>query len=197
LRKLDKPDLAERITVEPRPVRRRKVNGSPLLYPLWDIDAALFREISERELLRRASMVKADLEFMERLTIAADSAAKVYPASEHVELQIYGGSFFSDPDRELCREFHTRRWEDRLSLVDRFEDSRLRRLGRRLVYFEAPHVLDDLQRRAMDEDIAARRRGAGRYSSAPWTTIAVALSELTSIDKEIAEEFKAGFAAIT
>jgi hypothetical protein len=44
--------------------------------------------------------------------------------------------FFSDPDRELCKEFHASRWEDRLSLLDRFEDTRLRRLGRRLIYFE-------------------------------------------------------------
>jgi exodeoxyribonuclease-1 len=143
LRKLDGPDLAERMTVEPRPVRRLKINGSPLLYPLWDIGAPLFGETSEEELLRSASSVRSDPEFMERLTNAADSAAKVYPASDHVELQIYGAGFFSDPDRELCREFHASKWEDRISLVDRFADPRLRRLGRRLVYFEAPHLLDD------------------------------------------------------
>jgi exodeoxyribonuclease-1 len=134
---------------------------------------------------------------MQRLTHAAAAAERVYPPSEHVELQIYGGNFFSDSDRDLCREFHSRRWEERLQLVERFEDQRLRRLGRRLVYFEAPHLIDEFERRAMDEDIAARRRGDGRHSSPQWTTVPMAKSELESIALDISHEFRLGFAAIT
>src|ERR1700761_7542305 len=75
--------------------------------------------------------------------------------------------------------------EERLRLVERFDDQRLRRLGRRLIYFEAPHLIDETERRAMDEDIAARRRGDGRHSSPQWTTVPGALSELESIGAEI------------
>jgi len=197
LRKLDEPDLTECMKVEPRPIRRLKVNSSPLLYPLWDIEGPLFGETSEEELMRTASLVRADQAFMQRLTHAAAAAERVYPPSEHIELQIYGGSFFSDSDRDLCREFHSRRWEERLQLVERFEDQRLRRLGRRLVYFEAPHLIDEFERRAMDEDIAARRRGDGRHSSPQWTTVPMAKSELESIALDISHEFRLGFAAIT
>jgi len=35
LRKLDDVELAERLAQEPKPVRRLKINASPLLYPLW------------------------------------------------------------------------------------------------------------------------------------------------------------------
>jgi exodeoxyribonuclease-1 len=121
----------------------------------------------------------------------------VYPASEHVELQIYGAGFFSDADRELCRQFHSRGWDERLRLVEGFEDQRLRRLGRRLIYFEAPHLIVDVERRAMDEDIAARRRGDGRHSSPPWTTAPSALAELELIRGEISEEFIQSFGSIT
>jgi exodeoxyribonuclease-1 len=133
---------------------------------------------------------------MERLTQAAASAEKVYPLSEHVEQQIYGAGFFSDSDREICRQFHSRRWEDRLGLVERFDDQRLRRLGRRLVYFEAPHLFEETARRAMDEDVAARRRGDGRYFSPPWTTVPNALLELESISTQISAEFRRSFTAI-
>jgi exodeoxyribonuclease-1 len=197
LRKLDGSALVERINVEPRPIRRLRVNRSPLLYPLWDIEESLFGETSEEELLRSASSVKADPEFMGRLVDAADSAATVYPASEHVELQIYGGNFFSDSDRELCAAFHSAKWEDRLRLLDQMDDPRLRRLGRRLVYFEAPHLLEDRQRLAAGEDIAARRRGDSQYASPPWTTISVALSELASINTEVSEEFRRDFNSIS
>ena len=197
LRKLDEPGLTERMKVEPRPIRRLKVNGSPLLYPLWDIEQPLFGETSEEDLMRTASLVRADPEFMEKLTHAAASAERVYPPSEHVEQQIYGAGFFSDSDRDLCSQFHSRRGEERLRLVERFDDQRLRRLGRRLIYFEAPHLIDETERRAMDEDIAARRRGDGRHSSPQWTTVPGALSELESIGAEISQEFRRSFAAIT
>jgi exodeoxyribonuclease-1 len=197
LRKLDGPTLVERLNVEPRPIRRLRVNRSPLLYPLWDIEESLFDETSEEQLLRNAASVKADPEFMERLVDAADSTTTVYPASEHVELQIYGGNFFSDFDRELCAAFHSAKWEDRLRLLDQFDDPRLRRLGRRIVYFEAPHLLEERQRLAAGEDIAARRRGDGQYASSSWTTISVALSELASISTEVSEEFRRDFNSIS
>jgi exonuclease I len=86
---------------------------------------------------------------MEKLTHAVTSAERVYPPSEHVEQQIYGAGFLSDSDRDLCSQFHSRRWEERLRLVERFNDQRLRRLGRRLIYFEAPHLIDETERRAI------------------------------------------------
>lgn len=94
LRQLDSAALAERMSQEPKPIRRLKVNGSPLLYPLWDIDTDKFVSLTEDELIRRASSVRADEEFMTALTRAAASVEPVYPPSEHVELQIYGGNFF-------------------------------------------------------------------------------------------------------
>lgn len=196
LRKLDDVELSERMKIEPRPIRRLKVNGSPLLYPLWDIDPARFGDASEEELMQTASSVRADGKFMATLTRAAASVERVYPPSEHVELQIYGGGFFSDDDREFCRQFHSLPWEERLRIVDRFGDQRLRRLGRRLIYFQAPHLIEGTERRAMDEDISSRRRGDGRHSSPLWTTVASALSELDSIGSEISQEFRRSFTAI-
>jgi exodeoxyribonuclease-1 len=193
LRKLDDAALSERMKQEPRPVRRLKVNGSPLLYPLWQIDPDHFHDTSEDELTRTAASVRADQEFMSALTRAATSAEPIYAASEHVELQIYGGNFFSDGDLELCRQFHARSWETRPEIVGRFSDQRLKRLARRLIYFESPHLIDDADRRTIADDISARRRGEGNYASPPWTTIAQALSELEIIGAELSEEFKRGF----
>lgn len=193
LRKLDDGELAARMTVEPRPIRRLKVNASPLLYPLWDIDAGRFHDLTEDECERRASSVRADPEFMAALTRTAASLEPTYAPSDHVEEQIYGGTFFSDADAELCRRFHGLPWEARSDLVHRFQDVRLKRLGRRLIYFESPHLLDEAERRVIADDIAARRRGDGKYVSPPWMTIAAALSELKSIEAELTDAFKKPF----
>jgi exodeoxyribonuclease I len=185
--------LMERIKAEPRPIRRLKVNGSPLLYPLWDIDAQHFNGRSESDLQRTAASVRADEDFMARLTRAAAAAERTYEPSDHVELQIYGSGFFSEEDLALCRQFHVRPWEQRRVIASRFDDRRLRRLANRLIYFESPHLMDEHERRSIDEDIAARRRGVGRYASPPWNTIPGALAELQSIDALVSHEFKNGF----
>jgi exodeoxyribonuclease I len=193
LRTLDDDALTKRMTQEPRPIRRLKVNASPLLYPLWDIDADHFLNLTEDELTRRASSVRADEEFMAALTRAAASAEPVYAASDHVELQIYGGNFFSDGDRDLCRQFHGLSWERRPEIAARFGDQRLKRLARRLIFFESPHLFDDADRRVIADDIAARRRGEGKHASPPWTTIDEALSELETMDGEVSPAFKMSF----
>ena len=193
LRKLDDAALVQSMTQEPRPIRRLKVNASPLLYPLWDIEADRFIDVTEDELMRRASSVRADGNFMAALTRAAASLEPVYASSEHVEFQIYGGNFFSDADAELCRRFHALPWEARPDLLRRFEDGRLRRLARRLIYFESPHLLDDAERGAIADDIAARRRGDGKHALPPWTTIAQALAELEAMGDEASDAFKQAF----
>lgn len=193
LRKLDGAALAELMGQEPCPVRRLKVNASPLLYPLWDIDADRFFDLSEDELMRRARSVRADEEFMAALTRAAASVEPVYAPSEHVELQIYGGDFFSNADLELCQQFHARPWEARLELIGRFGDQRLKRLARRLIYLESPHLFEETDRRTIAQDIAARRRGEGKHAFPPWTTVGQALSELDTIDGEVSDAFKMGF----
>ena len=43
------------------------------------------------------------------------------------------------------------------------------------------------------DDIAARRRGDGKYASPPCMIIAAALSELESIEVELPHPFKKGF----
>jgi exodeoxyribonuclease I len=193
LRELDDTALAERIAQEPRPIRRLKVNGSPLLYPLWDIDPERFGETSEDELTRTASLVRVDQEFMSALTRAAALAEPVYAPSEHIELQIYGGNFFSDGDLALCQRFHASPWEIRPDLVGRFADQRLKRLARRLIYLEAPHVLEEGERKAIDHEVTLRRRGEGRHSSAPWMTVPGAFAELEGLDSEVSTEFKEHF----
>jgi exonuclease I len=138
-------------------------------------------------------IVGSDTEFMASLTRAATSLEPIYPPSEHVEDQIYGGNFISDADAELCRDFHSLPWDARPTLIGRFADGRLRRLGKRLIYFESPHLFEQAERRVIEDDISARRRGDGKYATAPWMTISRALSELGSIEGGATDFFKMGF----
>jgi exodeoxyribonuclease-1 len=167
------------------------------LYPLWDVDAGRFVDIPEGELTRRACSVRADEGFMEALTRAAASAEPVNTPSKHVELQIYRGDFFSDADVELCRQFHAAPWDAKLEMIGRFGDQRLKRLARRLIYLESPHLFDEAERRVIARDIAERRRGEGKHADPPWTTLTQALSELESIGVEASDAFREAFLALS
>jgi exodeoxyribonuclease-1 len=154
---------------------------------------ARFLDLTEEELTRRASSVRADEEFMSALTRAAVSHEPVYAPSGHVELQIYGGNFFSDADRELCRRFHASPLEARPEFVGRFGDRRLKRLARRLIYYESPHLFEEADRRAIADDISLRRRGEGKHAFPPWTTIAQAQAELEAMGDEASHASKLAF----
>ena len=57
-----------------------------------------------------------------------------------IEEKIYGG-FYSNEDKSILEEFQLASWEERLNLLSRFSDERLKQLGRRLIAFNAPELL--------------------------------------------------------
>jgi exodeoxyribonuclease-1 len=121
-------ELAEIVRGYDFPVRKLKVNGSPFLCPLWELDHDHLAPSDEDKLTRLAQNIQADEDFIARLTTAAVSSERIYAPSEHVELQIYGKGWSPDEDIALCREFHASPWEQRLEIAMRLLDTRLRRL---------------------------------------------------------------------
>jgi exodeoxyribonuclease-1 len=176
LRALSDDELAEIVGGYDSPVRKLKVNASPFLCPLWELDHDHLAPSDEGELTRLAQSIQADEDFIARLTTAAVSSERIYGQSEHVELQIYGKGWPSDEDIKLCRDFHASPWEHRLEIAMRLTDTRLRRLGRRLVYFERPDLLRDNDRDDFDAEVSRRVRGG--ECDFPWMTVPRALEEL-------------------
>jgi exodeoxyribonuclease-1 len=179
LRALSDDELAEIVGGYDSPVRKLKVNGSPFLCPLWELDHDHLAPSDEDELTRLAQSIQADEDFTARLTTAAVSSERTYGPSEHVELQIYGKGWPSDEDVKLCRDFHASPWEHRLEIAMRLSDSRLRRLGRRLVYFERPDLLRGTDRDDFDAEVS--KRIGGGEADFPWMTVPRALAELDQL----------------
>ncbi len=179
LRALSADALAGIVRGYDSPVRKLKVNSSPFLCLLWELDQDHLAPSEEVELTRLAQSIQADEDFIARLTTAAVSSERIYGPSEHVELQIYGKGWPSDEDIKLCRDFHASPWEHRLEIVMRLSDTRLRRLGRRLVYFERPDLLRGTDRDDFDAEMSRRVRGG--EGDFPWMTLPRALVELEQL----------------
>ena len=179
LRALSDNELAEIVGGYDSPVRKLKVNSSPFLCLLWELGHDLLTPSEEVELTRLAQSIQADERFIARLTTAAVSSERTYGPSKHVELQIYERGWPPDEDIQLCRDFHVSPWEHKLEITMRLSDTRLRRLGRRLVYFERPDLLRGTDRDNFDAEVSRRLRGG--EGDFPWMTVPRALAELEQL----------------
>lgn len=182
LRRMTPKELLIEVAKEDGPILRLKANCSPILAELWELDADLLGDFTEADLEATAAAVRGDDAFVERLVAAAIASETVWPKSRFVELQIYD-DFIKGWDEGVCRRFHAAPWKDRLALVDSFQDPRLKKLARRLVYFERPDLLDTDTRGRMDIAISGRLRG--QEPDAPGRTFAATLQEFDVLLAEV------------
>jgi exodeoxyribonuclease-1 len=169
-------ELEARLSQTPKPVRVLRANAAPMLFPAEDApNICPGQELGLEELERRAMALQNDAALRERLVSSFEAAKIEHPQSLHVEKQLYDG-FFTPADERLMETFHSAQWAERSAIVDRFEDQRLRTLGRRLIYSERPDLLDKTVCR--EYDLAVARRVLGQGDDIRWLTIPQALEQL-------------------
>lgn len=168
-------DLAARLGQRPKPLRGVRCNAGPIVLSYDDTPEQIRSTAPDiDELRRRAALLKNDRAFCERLITALLETRKEREPSIHVEEQIYDG-FASSNDNALMERFHRLTWRRRAPLVEQLADERLRSLGQRLVYCEAPDVMDEAARQEGDTAIA--RRLMAEPGSVPWLTLPKAIEE--------------------
>lgn len=195
LRTLSPEELSARLTRSPKPVRRLKVNGSPLLSTLGDAPVEMLQGRTIPELISLASDVRADQAFVDRLIAASEPPEGQFETSPHVEQQLYQDGFWSNSDGRLMALFHDSGWEERATIAGALEDQRLRRLARRILYFERPELLSETARSAMAEEINRRRLGLSEPSG-NWLTIPKAMNDLESLLSRLSEPEREKFASL-
>ncbi len=172
---LSESDLIERLGERPKPIRSMRSNAGPILLPYDDAPEDLRSAGPDLdELHRRSARLKNDSELCERLVIALLQTREERKPSAHVEEQIYDG-FASNTDKALMERFHETDWLDRVALVGQLADDRLRSLGQRLIYSEAPNVMEETARLAYDAAIT--RRLMAEPETVPWLTLPKAIEE--------------------
>lgn len=176
---LSDEDLASVLAQSPKLVRGMRTNAGPIVLPYEDAPAEMRKALPALvELRRRAVRVKGDAVLCGRLVAACLESREHREQSEHVEEQIYDG-FASNDDNALMEQFHALEWPQRAPLLDQLADGRLRALGQRLLYVEAPDLMDEATRHEYDAAIASRlMAGAG---TVPWLTYPQALADIDEL----------------
>jgi exodeoxyribonuclease-1 len=180
---LDVADPAELITASdevlfaavdgtPKIIRGISTNKAPALLELAAPSA---------EHLRRAAIIADAPEFRRR--VGAAMAARFVEDPEAppkpVEKQIYG-AFYSNADKQLLQEFQRADWPRRQEIVASLSDQRLRQLGRRLVAFYGPELLNPQEKAQFDSYLRAKW-SAPDAPETGWTTLAKAHASLESL----------------
>lgn len=174
---LDDTQLAARLKRLPRPIRRIRSNAAPFVTPVLEGAAA---GLDYDTLVSRRAALLAEPGLVERLLQL--SAREDSEPSEHVEDQIYDG-FPSPADSARMAQFHAADWCDRYGIVEQFQDSRYRALGRRLIYSHCPESLPEPVRKEQQKLLAARLLGHG-IDSPPWSTLDMVDQEAAQFQEE-------------
>ena len=150
---MNEVELQSRLSEKPSPIRRLRINAAPTLTALFDAPDHILNGASIDDAERRARRVKDDAGLRTRLVAAYLASRKPHPLSPHIEERIYNG--FPGPSDEMrMAAFHTTPWEERIAIVQSFDDERLRWFGLRLIYFEARSVLPATLRAEVESRLA-------------------------------------------
>jgi exodeoxyribonuclease-1 len=179
LTSLEDVDLAKRLTEGSKPVRALRSNAAPMIFPAEAAPSRIkSRSYDLGELRSRAERLQRDTALRARLVAAFESQKVEYPVSPHVEKQIYAG-FIQRADERLMDAFHEAEWSKRPAIVERFQDSRLRAIGKRLIHLERPDVLDAATNDELDRLTTQRLLGLG--DAVEWLTLPKALEEMNAL----------------
>lgn len=172
---LDDAALADRLRERPRPVRGLRTNAAPVVLP-YDTAPQDIRDgvPAPAELARRAAIIRRDATLRDRLVGAYRATREPFEPATHVEERIYDG-FIGKADEALLDRFHAADWDGRPAILAQLSDDRLRALGNRLFYADAPHLLSTPARR--DYDRAVAHRLLAEPGDVPWLTLRQALTE--------------------
>lgn len=178
--------LQFRLTQLPRPLRRLKSNGCPMLGYPDEFPVALPENLDMDEIEHRAELLHEDTALRDRLTSTFWLLNPKVPPPEYVEHQIYEG-FVKGPDEQRMAAFHEApSWSKRYEIANQFQDERLRTLALRLIHAEDPGVIPDAQRQTQDRRLA--RRVFGTDASAPWRSLPFALGELDQLSTTVSPQ---------
>jgi exodeoxyribonuclease-1 len=178
--------LAAWVAASPKPVRKLRMNASPSIAPLDEVDPGFLGDLDEALIADRVARLREDEELRERLIAAVMAGREGYEESPHVEEQIYSG-FIPDADKGRMDLFHLVPWPNRVAIVDSFEDQRLRYHGYRLIYERHPEVLNEETRAFYYNHDRARLMdvsGAAKWNTLPLALAAIAEAEVGSTEEQ-------------
>ena len=162
-------EIAKAVSATPKLIRTVATNKVPNVFPVASPSATHNNF---------AQLVAARPDFQERVGQALADRYADREAPQHVEQRIYDG-FYSAADKQVLEDFKPADWRERARLVNQLDDLRLKQLGMRLIFLNAPEFASENYRSAARA--AIRDRWLTNEPTVPWTTKATVEQQLHEI----------------
>ena len=132
-----------------------------------------FLDLSLEVLADRAQMINENQDFKQKLSQILEDDDKTWPEKNIVEQKIYDG-FSSNADKLWMERFEISNWDEKVKLIDGFEDERYRELASRIVCYEKPEFASDEMLENYNNLVRSRL-----FTKGPWNTPGETLDQAT------------------
>ncbi len=164
----------------PKPLRVLKTNKAPVILdkefalkqkPYSDLDLEIIK--------RRAQMVRNNENFCKNIQIinreAAEEKEQTKTQEDLLPEETLYEKFIPNKDTALFKAWHSSSWEDKLRLLDKFQDKRCSWFGQKIIYQEAPQILPPDLYKNIKSEIARRILSKNKEK---WQTVNMAYNEI-------------------
>ena len=164
----------------PKPLRVLKTNRAPVIL---DKEFALkqkpYSELDLETIKRRAQMVRNNENFCKNIQIinreAAEEKEQTKTQEDLLPEETLYEKFIPNKDTALFKTWHSSSWEDKLRLLDKFQDKRCSWFGQKIIYQEAPQILPTDLYKNIKSEIARRILSKNKEK---WQTVNMAYNEI-------------------
>ncbi len=164
----------------PKALRVLKTNKAPvILDKQFALKQKPYSDLDLETIKKRAQMVRNDENFCKNIQIinreAAEEKEQTKTQEDLLPEETLYEKFIPNRDTALFKTWHSSSWEDKLRLLDKFQDKRCSWFGQKIIYQEAPQILPPDLYKNIKSEIARRILSKNKEK---WQTVNMAYNEI-------------------
>ncbi len=164
----------------PKALRVLKTNKAPvILDQQFALKQKPYSDLDLETIRKRAQMVRNNENFCKNIQIinreAAEEKEQTKTQEDLLPEETLYEKFIPNKDTALFKIWHSSSWEDKLRLLDKFQDKRCSWFGQKIIYQEAPQILPPDLYKNIKGEIARRILSKNKEK---WQTVNMAYNEI-------------------
>ncbi len=166
--------------ISPKALRVIKTNKAPIILDKkFALKEKAYSDLDLEIIKKRAELVRSSEKFCQNIQIinreAAEEKAQTKTQEDLLPEETLYEKFIPNKDTALFKIWHSSSWEDKLRMLDKFQDKRCSWFGQKIIYQEAPQILPPDLYKNIKSEIARRILSKNKEK---WQTIGMAYNEI-------------------
>ena len=164
----------------PKCIRVLKINKAPvILDEKFALKQKPYSSLDLKLIKKRARMVRESENFCRNIQTIyreiEDEKEQTKTQDDLLPEETLYEKFIPNKDTALFKTWHSSSWEDKLRMLDKFQDKRCSWFGQKIIYQEAPQILPPDLYKNIKSEIARRILSKNKEK---WQTVNMAYSEI-------------------